>query len=162
MVVALVALVLAASGAGWAATRDVGNATITACANADKVLSLSTSGTCPSGNTLVEWNQQGPPGAPGQAGAPGAAAPTPIAARLTQVFTHRFQVEYVFSTPGTYTVDGKVDVKADAGGWPAWLTPHWVKHHHKMPTVLGITCTLATGTSLSALTVQDQVTQTFY
>jgi hypothetical protein len=162
MVGALVALVLAASGAGWAATRDAGSATITACANADEVLSLSTTGSCPSGNTLVEWNQQGPQGLPGQTGAPGADAPVPIAARLTQVFTHRFQVECVFGAPGTYGVDGKVDVKANASGWPAWLGPHWVKHHHKIPAVLGITCTLAAGTSPSALTVRDQVTQTFY
>lgn len=162
MVVALVALVLAATGAGWAATRDAGSSTITACANADEVLSLSTTGSCTSGNTLVEWNQQGPQGPPGQQGAPGAAAPAPVAARLTQVFSHRFQVQYVFDGPGTYTVDGKVDVKAGAGGWPAWLIPHWVKHHHKIPTVLGITCTLATGASLSAMTVRDQVTQTFY
>lgn len=93
---------------------------ITACANADQVLSLSTSGSCPQGDTLVQWNQQGPQGPqgppglqglegpPGQQGPPGAAASGYVVAWGPSEYKNGFSIRAEIDKPGKYWLDGSV------------------------------------------------------
>src|SRR6266498_5938593 len=60
---------------GGAGLAVAATGTITACANPSGVLKLSTDGTCKSNETLVTWNQVGPPGPPGPAGPAGPTGP---------------------------------------------------------------------------------------
>jgi hypothetical protein len=124
---ALVALVLAATGVGWAASRDQSASVITACANADQVLSLSTTGSCPQGDTLVQWNQQGPQGLqgppglpglvgpPGQQGPPGAAASGNVVAWGPSEYKNGFSIQAEVDKPGQYWLDGSVYLNLNGG-----------------------------------------------
>jgi hypothetical protein len=109
MFVALAALVVAATGAGWALGSDQNASVISACANTDQVLSLSTTGSCPQGSTLVQWNQQGPQGLegpPGQQGAPGAGGG--VVAWGPSEYKNGFTIRGEIDKTGTYWIDGSV------------------------------------------------------
>lgn len=108
--VALTALVLAATGAGWAVGSEQSGPVITACANVDQVLSLSTTGSCPSGSTLVQWNQQGPQGLeglPGQQGPPGSGSGAVVAWGPSE-YKNGFAIRGEIDKPGKYWLDGSV------------------------------------------------------
>jgi hypothetical protein len=110
MLVALAALVVAAGGAGLAVGSDQSTSVITACANADQQLSLSTTGSCPQGSTLVQWNQQGPQGLegpPGQQGPPGAGGGGVVAWGPSE-YKNGFSIRGEIDKAGAYWLDGSV------------------------------------------------------
>ena len=75
-------LVLALGVGGGYALAAGKTKTITVCAdNGSGILHLKTHGRCKRGQTRVTWNQQGPQGVPGEAGATGSALN-----RGTQIF----------------------------------------------------------------------------
>lgn len=126
MLVAVVALVLAATGVGWAATQST--SVITACANADQVLSLSTTGSCPQGDTLVQWNQQGPQGLEGPQGAQGLAGPQGVqgpqgvagpaggvVAWGPSEYRNGFSIRAEIDNPGRYLLDGSAFLSLSGG-----------------------------------------------
>ncbi len=107
MFVALAALVLAATGTGWALGSDQSTSVITACANDAQVLSLSTTGSCPQGSTLVQWNQQGPQGLTGQQGLPGAGGGGVVAWGPSE-YKNGFSIQGEIDKAGQYWLDGSV------------------------------------------------------
>ncbi|HEY1356061.1 MAG TPA: hypothetical protein VGF09_07070 [Solirubrobacterales bacterium] len=111
----MAALVLASTGVGWAVGSDQSNSVITACANADQTLSLSTSGSCPPGSTLVQWNQQGPQGlegSPGQQGPSGTGGG--VVAWGPSEYKNGFSIRGEIDKPGKYWLDGSVYLKLNA------------------------------------------------
>jgi hypothetical protein len=117
---ALAALVLAATGVGWAASRDQSASVITACANTDQVLSLSTTGSCPQEDTLVQWNQQGPQGLEGPQGLAGPQGPPGAASRGVVAwgpseYKNGFSIRAEIDKPGTYWSDGSVYLNLSGG-----------------------------------------------
>jgi hypothetical protein len=108
----LVGLVLvgAAGGVGYAATRAAGTGVIAACVDpAGGPLVYSTSGSCSGGQTLVTWNQQGPPGQQGAPGAAGASAGGVVAWGPSRY--HGFSISSEIDTAGTYVIDGSADLQ---------------------------------------------------
>jgi type VI secretion system secreted protein Hcp len=74
LVLAGVLAVVAASATTYAFATTKATNTILACAAKDGSLRVvATAGACKNGESVLEWNQQGPAGAPGAAGAPGTA-----------------------------------------------------------------------------------------
>jgi hypothetical protein len=104
---------------------------ITACADANNVMHLSTTGSCDPAvyPTTIQWNQQGPQGpqgpqglqgAQGQIGPqgpPGSASQGIIAATLPQTFTGGFHVYTAIAGQGTYLVQGSVTERINTAGW---------------------------------------------
>jgi hypothetical protein len=105
------ALAFGAAGVGWAATRGAAPGVISACANADNVLSLSTSGGCPSGQTLVTWNAVGPQGPPGQQGAPGVRSGPTALGFVRHQYNGAFTIAAALTNPGSYVVSGSAYAK---------------------------------------------------
>jgi hypothetical protein len=101
--IAVGVVALGAGGVGWATTRSSATV-ITACANDAHALFLSTNGSCPSGQTLVRWAEQGPQGPPGAQGANGAAVVAWGPASYRGGFSIRAEIE----NPGKYWIDGSV------------------------------------------------------
>jgi hypothetical protein len=114
LLVAIGMLVMAAGGFAWADTRSVSPKVITACANADNALFLSTTGSCPSNETVLSWNQQGPPGPAGQ-------APQPVLVRAPSSYKRGFSIKGEIDAAGDYFIDGSVDLS---------LTPKLQDNHY--------------------------------
>jgi hypothetical protein len=147
----MLALAIALGGVGYAATRDTaGSQVINACVEpADNSLRLSTNGTCPGGQTLISWNQQGPQGAPGTSGPPGASPSPVIANSLSKTFKGKFFVSTEIDQAGTYELEGKVVEQANTNTWTLKKTNT-------------VTCGLYSGVPTSnALTILRQNTQSF-
>jgi hypothetical protein len=70
-IVALVALVLAAGGGGYAVGASGSGGIIRACVSQDGTLHLQQGRRCGRGERSLSWNQRGATGAPGRAGTPG-------------------------------------------------------------------------------------------
>jgi hypothetical protein len=96
-------LVLAAGGFAWADTRSAGQNVITACVNDAHQMFLSPNGSCPSNETTLSWNQQGPPGPAGQ-------APQPVLAHAPSSYKRGFSIKGEIDAPGDYFIDGSVDL----------------------------------------------------
>jgi hypothetical protein len=159
--IALAALLFAGGGVSWAVTQNSSPSVITSCVDQNNFMHLSTDGTCPvgSGQTTVQWNQQGPagptgvqgaPGLVGSQGPPGRNAAQPVVATVHQTFHYKFAVVLSFSATGTYFVDGSVTEQVNTAGWST------VYRKYGAP---GITCFLIAG---PPTTTFDQETQTFY
>lgn len=103
--VGLAVVAAAAGGVAWA-TTGASTAVITACANDAKALFLSTNGSCPSGQTLIRWNEQGPQGAPGPPGT----SPPPVRAFGPSSYKRQFSINAEIDQPGDYFIDGSVDL----------------------------------------------------
>ncbi len=71
--IAVTAVVLAAGGASWAATRQAGSGVINACEDtSSRALSIAP---CSTSQTALQWNVEGPQGPAGAAGAQGPQGP---------------------------------------------------------------------------------------
>jgi hypothetical protein len=162
--IALVALVLAAAGVSWATVGESGQPVITACANEDLLLSLSTNGSCPQGSTTVQWNQQGPQGPQGPQGSPGLIGPqgppgagatpaAPVVATLFKTYKSGFSVQTAFDAPGAYTVNGNVTENVDPSAWPARFTG--------TPPSIALHCELLAGPNGGQTTLVGRQTQVF-
>jgi len=115
--IALLALAIALGGVGYAATtRDSSpSQVIHACVEpAGNHMTYSAGGTCPGGQTLITWNQQGPQGPPGANGV----SPSPVIANtLSKTFKGHFFISTEVDKPGTYEFEGKVVEQANTKSW---------------------------------------------
>lgn len=112
--IALAALFIALGGASFAAVHSqAGSSQITACADpaGGGPLQLLTSGSCPSGQTALSWNQQGPQGPPGL---PGSANDAQLASGSVPALPAAKKVNLLlnFDHADLYLVEGYTDVIA--------------------------------------------------
>jgi hypothetical protein len=112
--VAVIAGVLCAiGGIGWVATGATTSSVISACVEpASSQLFYSSSGTCPGGQTLVTWDQQGqqgPQGQPGQQGPPGASAASAATTAFgPSKYVNGFTISAEVDTKGNYDFAGTI------------------------------------------------------
>ncbi len=99
-------IALGVGGISWGISQAASQNVISACANADKALFLSTTGSCPSGQTLVQWDMQGPQGPPGPAGQ----SPPPVKAFGSDTYDNGFSIKAEINQAGDYWIDGSVDL----------------------------------------------------
>lgn len=158
-------LAVAGAGVGWAATRAISPGVITACVGppgASPALQYSPNGTCATGQTIVQWNQQGPqglvgpqglegpPGQQGTQGPPGQSATTtgPVIAWGPSKYSNGFTISGIVTTRGNYAFEAQVDEKVT-------LSPH------AHTGGFGITCSLLSGPPNGSATELTSSTQPF-
>jgi hypothetical protein len=109
--VAVIAVVLAAvGGVGWAATAATGSSVITACVEpAGGQMIYSATGTCPSGQTLVTWAEQGQQGMTGPQGPPGASASSGVTTAFgPSKYVNGFTISAEVDAKGNYDFVGTI------------------------------------------------------
>ena len=152
-----VVLAVAGAGVGWAASGATSPGVITACVDpaSGGQLIYSASGTCASGQTTVQWNQQGIQGLEGPTGQQGAQGPPGAAAANSGVvawgpskYSNGFTITAQITTPGTWVIDGNVS---------EIVTPN-VKARH----TLKVECSLLTGPQNGSATEVASSSQTFF
>jgi hypothetical protein len=107
----MIGIVLAGvGGVAWAATRAADSSVISACvAPGNPQLLYSANGTCPGGQTLITWNQQGPQGQPGPQGAPGASAASAATTAFgPSKYANGFTISAELTQPGNYEFAGTI------------------------------------------------------
>jgi hypothetical protein len=114
LLIAIGTLILGAGGFAWADIRSAGQNVITACVNDAHQMFLAQNGSCPANETLLSWNQQGPPGPAGQ-------APQPVLVRAPSSYKRGFSIKGEIDAPGDYFIDASVDLS---------LKPTLTDYHH--------------------------------
>ena len=146
--VGLCAFALGAAGIGWAANGATDSNVLTACVDpAGGPLVYSASGSCSSGQTTVQWDKQGPQGAPGAQGPPGASATQGVAFGQS-TYTNGFTISSTVTARGNYAYEGTIARER--------TLPFGVKG------TFSVVCSILAGPQNGSATVLDSTTQTFF
>ena len=145
----LCAFALGAAGIGWAANGATDANVITACvdpAAPNPALVYSSTGSCGPGQNTVQWDKQGPQGAPGTQGPPGVSATQGVAFGQS-TYTNGFTISSTVTARGNYAYEGTISRER--------TVPFGVKG------TFSVVCSILAGPQNGSATVLDSTTQTF-